>query len=234
MLLLSHFRHYCQCSLRTLIVFSQCWHYAADLLVGAQTVRGLLFSPSAAPLRRGTPDPTQALRVGCRSARGRAGSTGGRAGPHPLCGRWGVRSGPGPGPARPGPARPAVSGVLRLAGGGCGAFRLREAGLRPLSVHPLGSVGVAFRSQAVRGGRRRPGSRLLTPPHLPFALRGARTGSRPGCRPRRRPEPWGVASKSSSPQRLRLIRSRACWASSDTGPLASLPSPPTSRIYARY
>jgi len=53
--------------------------------------------------------------------------------------------------ARPGPARPAVSGVLRLAGGGCGAFRLREAGLRPLSVHPLGSVGVAFRSQAVRG-----------------------------------------------------------------------------------
>ncbi|MFN9982676.1 MAG: hypothetical protein ACK53Y_22295, partial [bacterium] len=74
------------------------------------------------------------------------------------------------------------------------------------------------------GGRRRSGSRLLTPPHLPFALRGARTGSRPGCRPRRRPEPWGVASKSSSPQRLRLTRSRACWASSDTGSLASLPS----------
>jgi hypothetical protein len=74
------------------------------------------------------------------------------------------------------------------------------------------------------GERRRPGCRLLTPPHLPFALRGARTGSRPGCRPRRRPEPWGVASKSSSPQRLRLIRSRTCWASSDTGSLASLPS----------
>ena len=95
----------------------------------AQAVPGLLFfSPSAATLCRGTPDPTL-WRSGSahRPARAPAGPgpgpgpgpAGGRAGLHPIHGRLGVRAGPGPGPGpgrAQGPAR--TSGFRRQAGGG--------------------------------------------------------------------------------------------------------------------
>ena len=121
--------------------------------VGAQAILGLLFfSPSAAAPCRGTPDPTLGFP-------GRpAGRPGTQPGPDPgpvLLGdvpgflrsmfawtgpgrdsarhRARSRAGPGPEPAR----TAGVSTTCR--GGGCGASRLRDAGLRPHCSHPLGS-----------------------------------------------------------------------------------------------
>ena len=118
--------------------------------VGSQAVLGLLFfSPSAAILCRGTPDPTLGFP-------GRpAGRPGTQPGPDPgpvLLGdvpgfcrsmiAWSC--GPGRGPsrarARAGPgAGSHVGGFDDRPGGGCGASRLRDAGLRPHCSHPPGS-----------------------------------------------------------------------------------------------
>ena len=126
---------------------------ALMLFVGTQAILGLLFfSPSAAALCRGTPDPT--LGFPGRPA-GRPGTQPGPdLGPVPRgdvpgflrsmfawTGRAGTRPGTGPGTrAGPGPEPARTTGVSTTGrGGGCGASRLRDAGLRPHCSHPLGS-----------------------------------------------------------------------------------------------
>jgi hypothetical protein len=88
--------------------------------------------------------PPLAFRVGPPPGPGPAG---GRAGLLPIHGRLagagrtgaGPRAGSGP-RAGPGPGRLALRGFRRQAGGGgCGASRLRDTGLRPHRSHPHGS-----------------------------------------------------------------------------------------------
>jgi hypothetical protein len=111
----------------------------------AQAVHGLLFlSPSAAALCRGILDPTLGFRPG-PPARDPA-----------LLGTcqvfsspWALRMPVGPGRIPAGPTGPDRSRSLRVLalrgvstadqGGGCGASRLRDAGLRPHCPHPIGS-----------------------------------------------------------------------------------------------
>ena len=113
--------------------------------VGSQAVLGLLFfSPSAATLCRGTPDPTLGFP-------GRpAGRPGTQPGPDPgpvLLGdvpgfcrsmiAWSFR--PGPGWAGPGAGSHVGGFDDRLGGEAAGLPELRDAGLRPHCSHPPGS-----------------------------------------------------------------------------------------------
>jgi hypothetical protein len=156
-----------------LLNFIRCTLVAVNFLTMLQTssnesqaVLGrLFFSPSAATLCRGTPDPTLTRLSGSarRPALTPAGpGTGPPAGPDSSRARYRARScwgtcrassdpsalggagriGPGPGSGRAGGPEPAsTSGVSTTGrGGGCGASRVRDAGLRPHCSHPLWSL----------------------------------------------------------------------------------------------
>jgi hypothetical protein len=138
-------------------------------------------------------------------------------------GRAGTRPGTGPGPrAGPGPEPARTTGVSTTGrGGGCGASRLRDAGLRPHCSHPPGSfcccvcLAWCVCCCSCAGPRSRPGSgggRAASTPSRgslgalwrqaasaalgsgPFSLlRAVRWPGRvPGRRLHRRPEPLGV------------------------------------------
>ena len=135
---------------------SQAW-VAGRSWTSLQPFRGLSLPRNPCPHPRLSGSPG-------RPARGpRAGSVGtcralsvlwasGRAGPGRVtrAGTGRVTSRVGPGRARP------ATGFFGLAGSGGGAFRLREVGLRPLSIHPLGSGSLVFWSltwRQLRGSR---------------------------------------------------------------------------------
>ena len=95
-------------------------------------------SPSAAEPLNPTLWLSGSARQPVRSPAGPgSGPDGGRAGLPPILGHLGVRAGSGPGP---GPGSLFGGFDVRPGEGGCGASRVRDAGLCPYCSHPLGSV----------------------------------------------------------------------------------------------
>jgi hypothetical protein len=199
--------------------------------VGRRLFFFAFLQPFRDRLCHGTPDPTLRLSESARRpARAGPGSgpapAGGRAGLLPIRGRLVARAGPGrarallalggagrvgprPGPARawwcgpgraaPGPCSP--SGVSTSGGDGCGASRLRDAGLRPYRPHPLGRYAVLSFcacvyavSSTMRGSLGALLRRALGPSF--YSEQWCWPGQSPSRRLRRRPELPGVIKHS--------------------------------------